>query len=703
METLLLEIGTEEIPAGYIKPALDAISDNLIQKLDDARIAHGPAYTSGTPRRLVVSVDKVAAKQSSITSEVIGPPAKVGFDSAGKPTVAARKFAEKVGQPVEKLSIKRTEKGEYLCARITERGQSSRMLLKEILPQVILATPFPKKMRWADLDIEFARPIHSLLALLGDTVVTFKLGNLKSNRYTRGHYFMSTGKIKIANAAEYFKKLKDARVIVDIEERKRLLRREVEKVSDKLGGNILPDEELLDINTNLVEYPVVVAGHFDDVFLEVPDEVLINAMREHQKYFSVVDEQKRLMPYFISVNNTRAKSMKLVSKGHERVIRARLADAQFFYRGDLEVSNDTRIEKLKGVLFQAKLGTLYEKSERVAQLADYLVSRVGEESENAQRVAELRQMAVRAARLCKSDLVSAVVGEFPKLQGVMGRVYAEAGGEPSMVATAVEEHYRPVYSGAPLPETLVGAVVSIADKVDSICGCFSVGLIPTGASDPYALRRQGIGIVQIMQDKSFAFSLRELIVKSLELYGSVEASQLDDLVEKIYTFIKNRISHLMVEDGFAKDVVAAVVNVTVDNVPTAWRRVSALQALKHQPDFDPLVAGFKRVVNIIKKSAASEAPVEGGPVETALFEHRSESNLYSAYQTAKQKVDAAMSQGQYDRALKEIASLRDPVDAFFEDVMVMTDNVRVRSNRLNLLDRIAHLFGQFADFSKIAA
>jgi glycyl-tRNA synthetase beta chain len=697
METLLLEIGTEEIPAGYIVPALEAISENLLQKLDDARIAHGPSKISGTPRRLTVSVAKVASKQTSITSEVVGPPAKVGFDSDGKPTVAAKKFAEKVGVSLEKLAIKRTEKGEYLCAAITERGQASRSLLKEILPQVILATPFPKKMRWAALDIEFARPIHSIVALLGPTVISFRLGNLKSNRYTRGHYFMSTGKIKLAHADEYEKKLKDAGVIVDIDERKRLLRREIEKISKKLGGRILPDEELVDINTNLVEYPVAVAGNFDDVFLEVPDEVLINAMREHQKYFSVVDEHDKLMPHFISVNNTRAKSMKLVSKGHERVIRARLADAQFFYRGDLEVSNDTRIEKLKGVLFQAKLGTMYEKSERVAQLADYLSALVATDSGTD----ELRQMAVRAARLSKSDLVSQVVGEFPKLQGVMGRIYAEAGGEPRMVAAAVEEHYRPVYSGAPLPETLVGAVVSIADKIDSICGCFSAGLVPTGASDPYALRRQGFGIVQIIQNKGFSLSLRNLIEKSLNLYGVGEDRHLSDRVEKIYTFIRNRISHLMAEQGFAKDVIAAVVDVTVDDIPNAWQRVAALESLKHQPDFDPLVAGFKRVVNIIKKSAASEAPLQGGPVQPDLFEHRSESSLNDAYQNVKHKVHEAMSQGQYDRALKEIASLRDPVDGFFEDVMVMTDNMQVRSNRLNLLGRIAQLFGQFADFSKI--
>jgi glycyl-tRNA synthetase beta chain len=550
-------------------------------------------------------------------------------------------------------------------------------------------------MKWAELNIQFARPMNSIVALLGKQVISFKLGNLKSGRNSRGHYFMAPGRIKVASADDYVEKLREAYVLVDIDERKALLRQEINGVADQLGGRILPDEELVDINTNLVETPIAGAGKFDDAFLEVPDEVLINAMREHQKYFSVVDTDDKLLPCFIAVNNTRAKDMALVTQGHERVIRARLADAQFFYRGDLEVSNDQRVQKLKGVLFQAQLGTMFEKSERVSQLAAYIASDTG-------KAAKLKDQAVRAAWLCKSDLVSQVVGEFPKLQGIMGRVYAAKSGEHPDVAAAIEEHYRPVYSGAPLPQTVTGAIISIADKIDSICGCFSVGLVPTGASDPYALRRQGIGIIQIMNDKGFAFSLSELIQTSLNLFGKHVRSETDALVANIYQFFANRISHLLVEDGFSKDVVSAVVSVSVDAVPSAWHRVRALESLKAKPDFQPLVAGFKRVSNILKKSGGIDATAQPASVDESLFDNEAESGLLAACQKAEVKVTAAVKSALFDDALLTIASLRGSVDAFFDGVMVMTDDRQVRDNRLALLARTARLFESFADFSKIA-
>ena len=702
MNTLLLEIGSEEIPAGYINPALEAISANLRQKLDDGRISHGKATVYGTPRRLAVVVQEVAAKQASVSSEVIGPPVRVGLDADGKPTVAAKKFAEKVGVPVSRLTVKETGKGSYLCVEVTEKGQPTRNLLKSILPEVILDTPFPKKMRWANLDIEFARPIHHVVALLGNAVIPFQLGNLRSNRYTRGHYFMNPARIKLAHADEYVGSLKAADVMVDIDERKSVLRREIEKVAKKLGGSILPDEELVDINTHLVEYPIAVAGKFDKEFLEVPDEVLINAMREHQKYFSVMDDQGKLMPCFISVNNTKAKKMSLVATGHERVIRARLADAKFFYRGDLAVTNADRVEKLHGVLFQAQLGTMYEKTMRVGKLAETIAGWVTDAGETGDAEGDLKQHAARAAYLSKSDLVSQVVGEFPKLQGVMGRIYAAVAGEPSSVAAAVEEHYRPVYSGGALPDSTTGAVLSIADKIDSICGCFSVGLVPTGASDPYALRRQGIGIIQIMHSRGFSFSLQQLIGTSLRLYGLEAESKIDELTDKVYTFIKNRIFHLLADEGFSKDVVAAVADVSADDVPSVWSRVRALESLKAQPDFDPLVSGFKRVGNLLKKSGMQPGTRPAGAVQPDLFEHASETNLFSSYQKVAETVTSDAAAGKFESALKEIATLRGPVDAFFDGVMVMADDQRVRANRIQLLAHIAALFGNLADFSKLA-
>ena len=695
MTTLLLEIGTEEIPAGYILPALEALSATLLKKLTEARIEHGSSQIYGTPRRLTVKVENVASKQQSVISEVIGPPAKIGFDENGKPTMAAQKFAEKIGVPVSKLAVKETPRGAYLSAQKRERGLTTQTLLKGILPPVILSTPFPKKMRWADLDIEFARPIHTILALLGKSVISFKLGNLKSGRYTCGHSFMAPAKIKLDNTDEYLDKLRAAHVVADMQERKKILTERIADVARELGGRILSDEELVDINNNLVEYPIPVAGKFDTEFLEVPDEVLITVMREHQKYFAVVDRNHNLMPCFIAVNNTAARDLALSATGHERVIRARLADAQFFYQGDLEVTNDERVEKLKRVLFQAELGTVFEKSERVAKIAEVL-------SASTQNGNDLKKQVLRAARLSKSDLVSQVVGEFPKLQGVMGRIYAEIAGEPPDVAAAIEEHYRPLYSGAPLPETLVGAIVSIADKMDSICGCFSVGLIPTGASDPYALRRQGIGIVQIMTDKGLSFPLRELIRSSVEQFGDKGTREIDDLVEKVTTFLQNRIAYLLAEEGFSKDVIAAIVSVSVDDVPNVRNRVKALESLKARPDFEPLAVGFKRVVNIIRKSGQKEEGAAPEAIDTKLFEHESEGALFEEFKAVDQKVSDAMEKGSFDRALVEIASLRDAVDRFFDGVMVMAEDTGIRRNRLALLGHIAGLFGKFADFSKLS-
>jgi len=694
MSNLLLEIGSEEIPAGYIAPALNALSSALLQKLTDARIDHGSAEVYATPRRLAVKVADVADKQKSIQSEVIGPPARIGFDDQGNPTTAALKFAEKVGLPVKKLVVKETPRGAYLAAVMRQRGLATRTLLKDILPQVILSIPFPKKMRWADLDIEFARPIHTILALLGNKVIRFKLGNITSSRYTNGHSFMNAKKIRLEAPEDYLSTLSSAQVMADMQQRRSKLGHDIAAVARQLNGSILPDEELVDIVNNLVEYPVVVAGNFDKEFLEVPDEVLINAMREHQKYFAVVDKDNKLMPCFIAVNNTVARDMAIVAKGHERVLRARLADAQFFYQGDLNISNDQRVQMLKKVLFQADLGSVYEKIERIARIGEFIAAAVELKSAPAAEIVDLKKHVARAAMLSKSDLVCQVVGEFPKLQGIMGRVYATVAGESPLVATAIEEHYRPVYSGAALPETPVGAILSIADKIDSICGCFSVGLVPTGASDPYALRRQGIGILQIMKDQGFSLALSDLIAESLRHFSP---ENLPAVQAQVAAFLRNRLTNLLVDDGFSKDTVAAVLSAAADNIPDTWCRVGALELLKTKPDFEPLAVAFKRVVNIIKKAddITMQAP------DQKLFQHESETALLNAYEQVKNRVEYDLANGLYDQALVNIASLRDPVDAFFEGVMVMAEDIQVRRNRLALLDMIADLFGKLADFSKL--
>ncbi|MGB5156984.1 glycine--tRNA ligase subunit beta [Desulfobacterium sp. N47] len=693
METLLLEIGMEEIPAGYIEPALKALSAILMQRLTDERIKHGNYKTFGTPRRLCICIYDVSAKQDSLTTEIIGPPEKIGFDGNGQLTIAGKKFAEKACISPESINVKQTEKGSYLCALKTESGIESKTVLKRILPQIILQIPFPKVMKWADLDIKFARPIQSVAALLGRQLISFELGNIKSSGNTFGHRFLCPGKIKISHPDEYIEKLKKAFVLADIDERKNSIKEHIAQIAAKLDGNVLKDDELVDVVTNLVEYPVPVAGSFDRSYLEVPDEVLINSMREHQKYFAIIDANKRLLPNFIAVSNTQAKNMQVVVKGHERVLKARLEDARFFYKNDIHISPDDWVEKLKGVLFQAKLGTMYEKTQRLEKLSQYLADEITDD-------AQIKKQALRAARLCKADLVSQVVGEFPKLQGIMGRIYAANAGEDKNVSIAVEEHYRPAYSGGELPETTIGSMVAIADKIDSICGCFSAGLIPTGASDPYALRRQGIGIIQIMLAKGFSFSLRSLIEKSLSLFEIKDAIEITGRADNVYGFLQSRISHLLTEEGYAKNVVSAIVSISVSHVPDVWKRTIALEKLKAVSDFEQLATTFKRVVNIIKKSAPENAGCETN-INEGLFEKECESALFSAYKDIKIRVSENLLQGAYEQSLLDIASLRTPVDAFFDGVLVMAEDENIRNNRIALLRAISDLFALFADFSKL--
>jgi glycyl-tRNA synthetase beta chain len=687
MERLLLEIGTEEIPAGYIRPALDALTANLSKVLSDARIDHGAVTSYGTPRRLVAMVDEVAPRQRSHTEQVMGPPERIALDEQGGYTVPARKFAEKVGLPPQRLTVVDTEKGRYLCASISDKGTTTRNYLKQKLPGIILDIPFPKTMRWSDLSISFARPVQNIVALLGTSVIPFTLGGrLKSGRFAWGHTFMNRNRVKIASADDYIEELRKVNVVVDIEARRQMVRDEVDAAAEKMGGAVVPDEGLLDTVTNLVEIPIASGGRFDDEFLELPREILITSMREHQKYFAVNDTAGKLMPCFVAVNNTRTKDMALVAKGHERVLRARLSDAQFFYKADLKQSMEVWCEQLEGVLFQAKLGTMRAKVERVKKMATYLAGIAAP---------DIQPSVARAAHLCKADLVCQVVGEFPELQGKMGRVYAKAAGEDEDVAAAIEDHYRPTYSGGPLPEKPTGAILAIADKLDTICGCFSVGLIPTGASDPYALRRQGIGIVQIVLDQRLDFFLKDAIGEALKSYAPDNRGESQAAV---YRFIQQRIAYMLTEEGFSKDVVSGVTSVSVDRIPNVWQRVAALQQLKGAPDFEPLAVAFKRAVNILRKS---DDTIPALP-DTALFEEASEGALYEEFLKVKSAVATSFEKGDMRSVLAEIATLRTPVDRFFDDVMVMCEDKALRGNRLALLQAIASLFNRIADFSKIA-
>ncbi len=697
MAQLLIEIGTEEIPAGYIDPALNAFRDHLMRHLHDNRIAYGMAQVYGTPRRLCVRIDDVADRQVPQTIELVGPPARVAFDENGRPTVAARKFAEKNNISPARLSIIETEKGRYAAASRTDRGQATRSILKASLPAIILSIPFPKTMRWADLSIHFARPIHSLLALLDKQVISFIVGDIKSGRHTFGHRFLHPKKIKLADTTGYLEQLEKAWVIADIKKRRTMMEQQMHEAVETVKGKVLPDAGLVDIVTHLIEYPATVLGSFEERFLELPREVLVTAMREHQRYFAVVDSDKRIMPYFLAVNNTLARDMNLVKKGHERVLKARLEDARFFFQTDGKTSLEEMTHKLKSVLFQAELGSVYDKVSRIRSVAGRLARRLALDE-------TMEQVLDRAAFLSKADLVSLMVNEFPKLQGVMGRIYAQYAREPEPVARAIEEHYRPTASGGALPTTLPGGLLSLVDKMDSICGCFLIGLVPSGASDPYALRRQGIGLLQIILENNLPIPIPWLVQTSLAAFTGVSSAAPGDnkADDQASAFLRARLAHILESENISKDFVAAVLAVSeADPVPVIAAKARSLHRLKAEPEFDTLATGFKRVVNIIRK--AEPADTMQAEVDPALFEYGTETGLHNDFMAIQGRVRDSLEGGEIDQAFNAVADLRKSVDQFFDDVLVMTDNAPLRRNRLALLKQISQLFALLADFSKISA
>ncbi len=691
MNTLLIEVGCEEIPAGYIVPALTAFKHNILTALTKARIDHGKAKILGTPRRLTLMVADVADTQRAKTSTISGPPEKVGFDKEGKPTIAAQKFAAKAGIDVDKIIVADTGKGKYLTAVVEESCESSALILEQMMEKQILAMPFPKSMRWGSLSISFARPIICLVGLLGNRVLNFSVGNIASSNQIFGHRFMSPKSVTIEAADDYETLVESTNVIVDIDKRKQMLVDSIQALAKENQAQIFDDPALVDIVANLVEYPYPVVGHIDEEFLEVPDEVLITAMREHQKYFALVDENNRLKPLFIAVNNTLARDMSLVTRGHEKVLRARLSDAKFFYEADCESSLDAFAEKLKKVTFQAKLGSVYEKTQRIGVLVDYLADSAAYPDKLT-----LKTNLARAAKICKADLVSQVVIEFTKLQGLIGRAYAIKAGETLEVADAIEQHYRPVQSGGKLPGNPTACLLAIADKLDTICGCFSVDLIPTGGADPYALRRLGIGIIQIIQAEKIVFSLTSLIEKGLDGFVTDPARK-GKVADQVKGFLKNRMVNIMTDQGFSKEAVNSALAASFDNIPDVHLRVKALDSLRKEPDFEPLAITFKRVENIQKKAGN----IQNLKVDPLLFEQKAEHNLFEACSIVSSKVELLIEKGEYTDALKEIASLRPIVDTLFDDVMVFAEDEAVKNNRIALLASVSSLFNNIADFSII--
>ncbi len=683
---LFLEIGTEEIPAGFLPRAMAEMEALITKELETVRLAFGQVKTLATPRRLAVVVKDIPAVQPDAEITALGPARGVAFDAEGKPTRAGEGFARGQGVAVGELTVVTTEKGEYVAAVKKESGRPTPELLAEILPRVIGNIPFRKSMRWGDLDVRFARPIHWIVALFDGIVVPFTFGNVESGTTSRGHRFMANQPFPVRDFSHYQDECERHFVIPDPERRKEIIRREIHRVAKAAGGHLLPDEELLDQVTFLAEYPSAVHGTFSPEFLKVPREVLITSMRSHQRYFSIVDGDGKLLPGFITINNTLTEDPSVVVKGNERVLRARLSDARFFFEEDQKVPLAKRVEALKSIVYQAKLGTSHEKMERFKGLAEGLA---------AQLKPALQEKVARAAWLCKADLVTGMVGEFPEVQGIMGREYALIAGEDPEVAAAIAEHYLPTQAGGELPSSDIGAFVSIADKLDTICGCFGVGLIPTGTADPYALRRSALGIIHIILDKGYPLSLKALVGRALDQLENKLTRKREEVFGDVLNFFEGRFVNLMA-GRFPADVVDAVVAVSFDDFNETAAKIAALTEFKGRPDFEPLAVAFKRVCNIVKEPVA--AAVNGD-----IFQESAESELYRSYQAVCSSVVSKVADRDYLAALTGIATLKGAVDDFFDQVMVMAEDERVRTNRLALLQEIKGLFRDIADFAKIAA
>lgn len=681
-QSLLLEIGMEECPARFVDPALEELARLGKEQLEGHRLAHGAVRTYGTPRRLALMIEDVVEKQEDVVEEVKGPPARVAFEESGAPTRAAQGFAANQGVPVEELIVKETDGGSYVVAVRRKPGRAAKEVLPQVLEAIVMSLRFPKSMRWGEGTLRFARPIRWLVALWGQEVIPFELEGVVSGRVSRGHRVLADRPVEIPNAEAYVEVLRKAgRVLVDVDERKAQIVQQLQALAQEAGGELIMDDALLDEVTHLVEWPTALRGQFDPAYLEVPEEILVLTMKEHQKYFPVRSE--RLLPVFIAVRNGDDDAIDVVRSGNERVLSARLADARFFYTEDLKRPLSERTEELKAVVFQERLGSLWDKIERIRQT----IRRVG----GAYAPADLEK-AERAAFLCKADLVTQVVYEFPELQGVMGREYALRSGEDPEVAEAIFEHYLPRHAHDQLPQSIPGILVSLADKADTIVGCFGVGLAPTGSADPYALRRQALGVIRIQLAHKVPIRLRELLEAAATGHARV-ISEPGEVVAQVLDFFAGRLRHLLIEEGVRHDLVDAALALGVDDLIAAWERAKALQQAAGTETFTALIGAYQRAVNLAKKALAE---IE---VDPELFEHDEEIRLWEALNGARPTVEEKVNEGRYDLALETLARLRPRVDAFFEAVLVMADDEAVRNNRLALLRDVAHAFRDVADLS----
>ena len=699
---LLFEIGAEEIPAGMLPRAEEDLRLSLEKLLAAENLAEGTTVESfATPRRLVAHVRGLLSKQEDVVSEVTGPPKSVAYDSVGAPTRAAVSFAEKQGLALHEVFIIQTPKGEYLAARQTKRGRTTDQILSEILPRIVHDLYWPKTMTWTGLDgARFIRPIRWIVAVLDGKTLKFSYAGVPASNATRGHRFLGAAEIRVQGFADYAKKLPANGVLVRPEERRAKIERELAGHAKKGGYRVHEDAGLLKLVTYLNEFPAVIVGDFDPAFLALPGEILITVMRGHQKYFAMEKRNGELAPHFLAVINLAKDAKGLVRSGHERVLRARFADAEFFWQSDQKCRLADYLPKLERVTYESRLGSYRDKVERMRAIARWLAEQWYNLGMQAAHVSE----ADRAAELAKCDLVTEMVREFTELQGIVGGLYARAQGEPDEVADAVYDHYRPVGLDDPIPRNLIGCAVALADKLDSVVGCFAVGVVPSGSSDPYALRRAALGIVKIILEKKLPVSLSLAIgaaAKALHTHKP-KRGVTPEQEKQILEFILDRARFVFREkEGFAYDEVNAVFSAGADDLVDAHKRLVALKAIRKSKNFEPLAVSFKRIRKIIEK--ANLADGAGHHVDPALFETDAERELHAAVRAAAAKVQTDKRAGKYQEALEVIAGLRKAVDRFFEEVMVMAENESVRNNRLTLLAELLREFTTVADFSEIGA
>ncbi len=693
-DDFLVEIGTEELPPKSLLALSVSFRDAISAGLEAAGLTHGPASAYATPRRLAVLVRRVLDQQPERRIERRGPPVSAAYDAKGKPTRAALAFAESCGVPVGEISRRSDAKGEFLFCRTTKPGEKAGAVLPGIVKAALDQLPIARRMRWGAGDAQFVRPVHWVVMLHGDAIVPCELFGLPAGRMTRGHRFHAPKPIALRTPGVYEKSLERGRVLVDFEARRERIRAGVVAAAAPGGGTAVIDPAILDEVTALTEWPVPIAGGFDARYLELPPEVLTATLQDHQRYFPARAADGKLLPRFVAVANIESKDPPKVRAGNERVVRPRLADAEFFYRSDRKTPLAGRREALKSVTFQAKLGSLADKTARVTALAIQIARATGEDAGAAQRAAEL----------AKCDLVTAMVGEFPELQGVMGRYYALHDGEPDLVAAALAEQYLPRFAGDVLPATGVGLALAVADKLDTIVGIFAIGQKPTGAKDPFGLRRAALGVLRILIETGVALDLRELIRTALD---SVRADLArfggpaveDGAVDEIYDYMMERLRAWYLESGAG--ITTEMFDAVIDTRPASPLdfddRLRALAAFLKLPEAASLTAANKRISNILRKAGEQPNP----RVDPGLLVDPEERRLATELEALRQEVERLVTSRRYADALAKLAALRPAIDAFFDRVLVMADDVRVRANRLALLAALQRLFLHTANLARL--